>query len=68
MTPCAITPHNTPRIEMKRLQHCSEMKEFDNSNKAELSTAVGPPGKKTANKKQKKAKEAIETRQVKLYK
>ena len=49
---------------MTRLQNKDEMKEYDNTNKAEASAAIGPAGKKPPTKKQIKMKEALEGRHV----
>lgn len=48
------------RVETIRLQNEEEQKELNRSEKAELEAAVGSAGSKPLNKKQQKAKQAVE--------
>lgn len=52
------------RVETIRLQNEEEQKEMNRLEKAELEAAVGSAGSKPLNKKQQKAKQAVEQKYV----
>lgn len=55
------------RVETIRLQNEEENKELNRSEKAEMQAAVGSVGTKPLNKKQQKAKQAVEQKYVSFF-